>query len=66
MALDRAGHPGAVSSRLRSSLIVQGSQGDRLSGGRRPFSAHAVSHAGTIQSRFARVGTVGSHGLFAK
>ena len=65
-ALDRAGHPGAVSSRLRSALIVQGSQGDRLPSGRRPFSAHAVSHAGMIQSRFAPVGTVGSHGLFAK
>ncbi len=44
-ALDRAGHPGAVNSCLRASLIDPGSQGDRSSGGLRPFSAHAVSHA---------------------
>ena len=41
-ALDRAGHSGVMNSRLRSSPIVQGSQGDRSSGGLRPFSAHAV------------------------
>ena len=44
-ALDLAGHPGAVSSRLRSSLIDHGSQGDRSSGGLPPFFAHAVSHS---------------------
>ena len=44
-ALGRAGHPGAVSSRRRSSLIDHGSQGDRSSGGWPPFSAHAVSHS---------------------
>ena len=44
-ALNRAGHPGAVNSRLRSSLIDHGSQGDRSCGGFPPFSAHAVSHA---------------------
>ena len=36
-ALDRAGHPDAVSSRRRSSLIDHGSQGDRSSGGLPPF-----------------------------
>ena len=43
-ALDRAGHAGAMSSRLRSSLIDHGSHGDRSSGGLRSFSAHAASH----------------------
>ena len=43
-ALDRVGHAGAMSSRLRSSLIDHGSHGDRSSGGLRSFSAHAASH----------------------
>ena len=37
-ALDGAGHSGVMNSRLRSSLIVQGSQGDRSSGGLRHSS----------------------------
>ena len=39
-----------MNSRLRSSLIVQGSQGSRSSGGWRPFSAQAVSHASSQRS----------------
>ena len=44
-ALDRAGHPGAVNLRRRSSLIDHGSQGDRSCGGFPPLFAHAVNHA---------------------
>ena len=44
-ALDGAGHPDAVRARLRSSSIDHGSHGNRSSGGRPPFSAHAMSHA---------------------
>ena len=44
-ALDRAGHTGAMSSRLRSTLINHASHDDRSPGGLRSFSAHAASHA---------------------
>ena len=44
-AVDHAGHLCAVNWLLRSSLIDHGSQGDRSSGGWRPLSAHAASHA---------------------
>ena len=44
-ALDPAGHAGAVKLRLRSSLIDHGSHGDRSSGARPAFFAHAFSHA---------------------
>ena len=40
-ALDVGGHPCAISSRLRSSLIDHGSHGDRSSGGWPPFFAQA-------------------------
>ena len=40
-ALDVNRHPGAVSARLRSSLIDQGSHGDGSSGGRPSFLAQA-------------------------
>ena len=44
-ALDPAGHPAAMKVRLRSSFIDHGSHGDRSSGGRPAFFAHASSHA---------------------
>ena len=44
-ALDRASHAGAMSSRLRSSLIDHGSHHDKSPGGLQLFSAHAASHA---------------------
>ena len=49
-ALDHAGHPGAMNSRLRFSLMDHGSQGDRSSGGWRPFFAQASSHASSQRS----------------
>ena len=49
-ALDGAAHPGAMNSRLRSSLIDHGSHGSRSSGGRRPFSAQAFNHASSQRS----------------
>ena len=49
-ALDPAGHAAAMKARLRSSLIDHGSHGDRSSGARPAFFAHASSHA-SIQRR---------------
>ena len=54
IALDRAGHPDAMSSRRRSSLIDHSSQGDRSSGGLPPFSAQAVSHSLSSAGRRCR------------
>ena len=53
-ALDPAGHAAAMKARLRSSLIDHGSHGDRSSGARPAFFAHASSHASASAERPCR------------
>ena len=64
-ALDPAGHAGAVKARLRSSLIDHGSHGDRSSGGRPAFFAHASSHASS-QRRTSPLSSAGSNRQFTE
>ena len=49
-ALEPAGNPGAMGSRLRSLPIDHASQGDRSSDGRPPLCAHAVGPARVVDA----------------